>query len=107
MAVGELEQDSARAPSVVGLRLGRLVRRIMLTPAVLDALRGAFREHVSRDDAAARVGIGRQTLFDWITRGKRETQGLYHELAEAAKIHYLELRRKRRLAGREAHRRRR
>jgi len=77
----------------------------MLTPALLETLAEAFRSGVSREDAACAAGIGRQTLYDWIARGKRETKGPYRELAAAAEIDYLELRRKRRLAGREAHRR--
>ncbi len=83
-----------------------------LTDELLTRLKAAFAKGLTRDEVAESCGVSRASLYRWIVIGKGldelwpENRALlrpYAELAEAAKLDRMTLRKRRRKAGRARH----
>lgn len=60
-------------------------RTSLLTPEVAQAIVKAVSAGNPRGVAAAAAGVSRATLFRWLARGRRETEGAYRDLCDGVK----------------------
>ena len=58
-------------------------RPTVLTPELQEGIVEALNSGCYLEPAAARVGIDKTTLYDWIRRGVREKTGMYAEFSHA------------------------
>jgi transposase-like protein len=78
---------AAKKTGKLGSRMcavSRLGRPSRLTPAVADAIVEAVRNGATVKTAAATVGVGRRTVYDWLEQGRREPHGRFVARLEAA-----------------------
>ena len=62
-----------------------MARPEKINPQTVDVICKALEMGAKRDAAAHVAGIHVATLYAWISRGKEESEGLYHELSERIK----------------------
>jgi hypothetical protein len=60
-------------------------RPTFLTPELQDQILTAVRAGNYIETAAAHADIGPETLRDWLRRGAKESQGIYHDFSGALK----------------------
>ncbi len=58
-------------------------RRTKLTRKIIRSLSANVRKGATFKAAAASTGIAKQTLYNWIDRGNKETSGIYRELVDS------------------------
>ena len=58
-------------------------RPTVLTPELQEGIIAALNAGCYLEPAAARVGVSKNTLYDWVRRGVREKTGMYAEFSDA------------------------
>jgi len=61
---------------------GKRGKPTIFTPEISAKIVQALRVGNYIETAAAWAGIGRQTLFDWLRRGRGESSGMYHDFVK-------------------------
>ena len=63
--------------------MARTGRPTKLTPQVQADIVEALEHGLHQESACARVGIHRDTFYEWMRRGREETEGIYANFADA------------------------